>query len=265
MSPRASVASEYLRVQNPSEANETVVNGSNNLEFSPGKHQAKPRFLKDLSRIKPQMMLKLLSSNKLSEDKKVDFAFAEGFNRQAEASSHEEMMELFPLSTGFGSNPRVTERNITLPSEIGLTDPNSSKCVLAKVPEKPSTAQLTIFYNGAMNVYDMPTAKAQAIMKLASANSSSKTRISTITSGKIEQISQQQPSKPALNAVNENQPQKLAVGMEIVRKLSLQRFLQKRKERFNSVAPYSTMETATSPWKAGKDSDDQIILSLSCP
>jgi len=260
MSPRASVASEYLRVQNPSEANETVVNGSNSLEFSPGKHQAKPRFLQDLSRIKPQMMLKLLSSNKLSEDKKVDFAFAEGFNRQAEASSHEEMMELFPLSTGFGSNPRVTERNITLPSEIGLTDPNS-RCVLAKVPEKPSTAQLTIFYNGAMNVYDMPTAKAQAIMKLASANSSSKTRISTITSGKIEQ----QPSKPALNAVNENQPQKLAVGMEIVRKLSLQRFLQKRKERFNSVAPYSTMETATSPWKAGKDSDDQIILSLSCP
>jgi len=33
-----------------------------------------------------------------------------------------------------------------------------------------------------------------------------------ITSGKIEQISQQQPSKPALDAVNENQPQRPVVG-----------------------------------------------------
>jgi len=269
MSPSASVAFEYLRFQNASEANETVLNGSNSLEFSPGKHQAKPRLMQDLSRIKPQMMLKLLSTNKLSEDKKADLAHvnrqAEGFKKQSEASNHAEMMELFPVSTGFGSDPRVTETKITLPLEIGLTDPNSSRCVLAEVPAKPSTAQLTIFYNGAVNVYDMPAEKAQEIMKLASANSSSNTTISTITSSKIEQILQHQPSKPALNAVNENQPQRLAVGMEIVMKLSLQRFLQKRKERLNSVAPYSTMETATSPWKAGKDSDDQIILSLGCP
>jgi len=203
--------------------------------------------MQHLSRVKPEMMLKLISSNKQSEDKKV------------------EIMELFPLTTGFGSNPRVIESNISLPSEIGLTNPNSSRFVVAEVPEKISTSQFTIFYDGVVNVYDMSAQKVQDIMKLASANSSSNITTSEITSGKIEEISGQQPSKSALNAVNENRSQKVAAGLEIVNKLSLQRFLQKRKARLNSVAPYSTVETATLPSKAGKNSDEQIILSLGCP
>lgn len=220
--------------------------------------------MQHLSRIKPQMMLKLLSSKKLSEDKKVDFAQTKVFHTPSDASRNAEMMELFPLGTGFGSNPRVTETNITLPSQIGLTNPNPSHCVLAETPQKLSTAQVTIFYKGAVNVYDLPAEKVQDIVKLASANSSSDRTTSTITSAKIEQISQQQPSKPTVNVVNQNQPQKLAVDMEIAKKLALKRFLQKRKERFNSVAPYTTVERATLPWKVGKDSDDQIILSLGC-
>eukprot|EP00253_Pinus_taeda_P011182 PITA_11182 len=243
MSPGASVGFEYLHVQNASEANATGMKHTNSLEFGPEKHQARTRFMQHLSRVKPEMMLKLISSNKQSEDKKV------------------EIMELFPLTTGFGSNPRVTESNISLPSEIGLTNP---KCVVAEVPEKLSTSQFTIFYNGVVNVYHIPADKVEDIMKLVSSNSSSNKRTCKITSGKIEEISGQQPSKSALNAVNENQPQKVAAGMEIVKKLSLQRFLQKRKERLNSVAPYSTVETATLLSKAGKDSDDQIILSLGC-
>eukprot|EP00253_Pinus_taeda_P007603 PITA_07603 len=210
MSPGASVGFEYLHVQNASEANATVMKQTNSLEFGPEKHQARTRFMQHLSRVKPEMMLKLISSNKLSEDKKV------------------EIMELFPLTTGFGSNPRVTESNISLPSEIGLTNP---KCVVAEVPEKLSTSQFTIFYNGVVNVYDIPADKVEDIMKLVSSNSSSNKRTYKITSGKIEEISGEQPSKSALNAVNENQPQKVAAGMEIVKKLSLQRFLQKRKER----------------------------------
>jgi hypothetical protein len=268
MSTSAAVASEFLRVQNASAANGTVVNGSTSWTFVPQKQLAKPRFMQDLSRIKPQMMQKVLSSIGLSEDKKADFALvnrqAEDFNGQSEESSHREMLELFPISTGsgLGSNPRVTENKITLPFAIGQTDPDSSSSAPAKAPEQQSTAQLTIFYNGAMNVYDVSAEKAQAIMRLASANSSRKTRISTISSSKIEQVSKPLPSKPASNAANGNQPQTPPVGLEIAKKLSLQSFLRKRKERFNSVAPYTTMKPATLPSKAEKESDDQIRLSL---
>lgn len=268
MSSSASVALDFLGLQNASEANGTVVKGSSGLEFGPEKHLAKLRLMQDLSRIKPQMMQKVLSSIRLFEDKKADFAHVnrqgEDFDERSEASSHKEMLELFPVSTGsgFGSNRRVTENRINLPSEIGQTDLDSSRSVPAKAPEQQSTAQLTIFYNGAMNVYDVPVEKAQAIMKLASAHSSSNTRTSTSSSSKIEQISKPLPSKPALSTVNGNQGQKPPVGLQIVRKLSLQRFLQKRQERSNSVAPYTTMKPATLASKAEKESDDQVILSL---
>lgn len=270
MSSSASVATQFLRVQNASEANGTALNGtgSTNLENFAGKQLAKPRFMQDLSRIRPQMMQKVLSSIGLSEDKKADFAHvisqAEGSNEQSELPSHAELMELFPVGTGFGSNPKATETNIALPFENGQTAPDS-RSVPAKASEQPCTTQLTIFYNGSMNVYDVPTEKAQAIMRLASSNSSLNTRTSPTTSSKIEQISKPLPSKPKSNAVNGSQTQRPPVGLEIVRKLSLQRFLQKRKERINNVTPYTTMKTATLPSKVGNDSEDQIFLSLACP
>nr|ABK26895.1 unknown [Picea sitchensis] len=267
MSPSESVAFEFLRVQNASEANGAGVNGSTTLEFGPGKQLAKPR-LQDLWRIKPQMMQKVLSSIGFSEDKKTDFAHvnhqAKGFNGCSEASSHAEMMELFPVSRGFGSNPGVAEKNITVRSAISQTD-SVSRSVPAKAPEQQSTAQLAIFYNGMVNVYDVPPEKAEAIMRFAGDNSLNKTSTPKINSCKIKQILKPLPSKPASNADNEDQPERHPVGLEIVRKLSVQRFLQKRKDRINSVAPYTTMNTATLPSKAWKDSEDQIILSLACP
>jgi hypothetical protein len=250
-----------------------VVKDCSSLEVGPENQLAKLRFMQDLWRIKPQMIQKALSSIGLSEYKNADFAHvnrqAEGFNGRSESSSHTEMLKLFPISagSGFGSNPSITENKITSPFAIGQTDPDSSifsRFVPAKAPEQQHTAQLTIFYSGVINVYDVPAEKAQAIMRLASANSSSSTRTSTISSSKIEHISKPLPSKPASNSVNEIQAQRPPVGLEIVRKLSLQRFLQKRKERFNSVAPYTTMKPATLPSKAEKESDEQIMLSLAC-
>lgn len=269
----ASVASEFLRIQNSSESNGTVRKGSTGLEFGHGKQQGKLRCMLSFGNTLNLSCRSTFRSTSgicdLSEENKVDFTYvnrqAEGLNGKSEGSSHAEIMELFPVSTGFGSNPRVTVTNITVPFAIGLTDPNS-RSVLAKADEQPSTAQLIIFYNGETNVYDdMSDEKAQAIMKLASTNSSNNSRQSTISSRKIEQIAQQKPSKPALNAVNENQSQGPPLDLEIVRKLSLKRFLEKRKERFNSVAPYATMKRANLPSKAEKDSDEQIILSLGYP
>jgi len=213
------------------------------------------------------MMQKVLSSIRLSEDKKADFAPVnrkdEDFDGQSEASSHNKMLDLFPIKPGscLVSSPIVTENKITLPFAIGQTDPNS-RSVPAKAPEQQSITQLSIFYNGAMNVYNVSAEKAQGIMKLASGNSLKNTRKSTIFSSKIEQISKTLPAKPASNTVNDNQPQRLPVGLEIARKLSVQSFLRKRKERFNSLSPYTTMKPATLTCKAEKESEDQIILSL---
>jgi hypothetical protein len=47
---------------------------------------------------------------------------AKGFNRRSEISIHAEMMVLFLVSTGFGSNPTVTEKNITVPFAISQID-----------------------------------------------------------------------------------------------------------------------------------------------
>jgi len=266
MSPSASVAFEFVRVQKDSESSGPGVNCTTSLEFGPGKQLAKPR-LQDMSRIKPQMMQKVLSSIALSEDKQGDLAHvnhrAKSFSGRSEASSHAEMMELFPVCTGFGSSNRVTERNTTRPFAISQTDP-VSRSVPAKTPEQQSTGQFVIFYNGMVNVYNVPAEKGEAIIRLAGSISSSKTRIPQIDISKIQQILKPLHHKPASNADNEDQPERLPVGLQIVPKLSVQRFLQKRTERINRVSPYTTMKPATLPSKARKDSDDQIILSLAC-
>ncbi|XP_059304019.1 protein TIFY 5A-like [Lycium ferocissimum] len=85
--------------------------------------------------------------------------------------------------------------------------------------EKQAQQQLTIFYNGKLVVSDATELQAKAIIYLASREMEGKTKkiLSPIS----------EPSSPLL------QPQ---TGLFMKR--SLQRFLQKRKNRIQSTSPY---------------------------
>ncbi|GLJ10342.1 hypothetical protein SUGI_0126500 [Cryptomeria japonica] len=100
------------------------------------------------------------------------------------------------------------------------------------VPEKQSgaTAQLTIFYDGMVNVYDDLSAdKAQAIMLLAS-------------SGNNGNFRSQPPPEKSVSLAIYNQPTRKVSDLPIARKQSLQRFLEKRQDRRHAKAPHAREE-----------------------
>ncbi|GMI81334.1 jasmonate-zim-domain protein 1 [Hibiscus trionum] len=93
---------------------------------------------------------------------------------------------------------------------------------------EPQTAEMTIFYGGQVIVFNnFPADKAKEIMLLAS--NSSRARSSPIESG-IGVSPTSKADKPA--------QQPLPSDLPIARRASLHRFLEKRKDRIASKAPY---------------------------
>uniref|UniRef100_A0A0D6R820 Tify domain-containing protein n=1 Tax=Araucaria cunninghamii TaxID=56994 RepID=A0A0D6R820_ARACU len=187
---------------------------------------AKEKCVHDLSWIKPQMVHQVLSLRGLCEEM--------NGNKDMECSTQ--------------------KRNVALPSNSIPFGRSAGK--------QASTKQLTIFYNGTVGVYDVSAEKAKSIFMLASGESCNQRSrstsplmsraISSSAKNENENRADEKPPNfihPVPPVIEEGQLQKLRTDLPLARKQSLQRFLQKRKDRMTMAAPYSQEDIMSFPPK----------------
>lgn len=210
---------------------------------------------KSIHWIKPQMVQQAFSSRGLY--KEYCKASRDSQDPKFEAASRI-LKELFPQSKGCGSNP-TGEQNIAI---FGRNSGSSiDRSAYTTPPGKPFNSQLTIFYNGTVNVYDVVEKQAKDIIRLASNEISSQqlhsadfdshapskpiTILSTSTNNQTEEPLPLNPNSKN-STLQQIVIQKLHTDLPLQRKQSLQRFLQNRKEyRMNRAAPYNSQSSHT--------------------
>ncbi|PSS12092.1 Protein TIFY like [Actinidia chinensis var. chinensis] len=89
------------------------------------------------------------------------------------------------------------------------------------------TAPLTIFYNGTVSVFNVPRHKAEHLLKMAEG-------------GVFKTVESADPKIPVPSTDPRHLLETLDGDLPIARKKSLQRFMEKRKERLTLVSPYGS-------------------------
>lgn len=153
-------------------------------------------------------------------------------------------MNLFPGSNISAENrneSNLSEQSATMsidPSpQLQDTDAMLKAANRADQKESEINAQLTIFYDGKVMVFDnFPDKKAQDLMEMASKSI--------------------RPNSPA---PLQPEPTSVDLTMPIARRASLHRFLEKRKDRINSQAPY--LVHGSSEWEEAPPANCEIRLA----
>ncbi|KGN66322.1 protein TIFY 10A [Cucumis sativus] len=166
------------------------------------------------------------------------------FFNSPEKMADRKSLDLFPQEAGFGNSNDVDSR------------------VYKSVTAAPQTSQMTIFYAGQVFVFNnIPADRVGDVMFLAS-QESSRLNIPTVAARQppilvgtpADSLSSTSPV-PTRNQTSPPPPPPPSVpgALPMARKASIQRFLEKRKDRLTPRTPYQSSSPVTSK-KTGENS-----------
>ncbi|KAK4793263.1 hypothetical protein SAY86_023698 [Trapa natans] len=136
-----------------------------------------------------------------------------------------ELLKSVIASTSFSAPPTPTvELNALPPLPVYVPVPRPATA--AAIDGKVDAAPLTIFYNGTVSVFDISPDKAEDILKFVAEVGSN------ITDAENKNASSHSSDHQQFLGT-------LGGDLPLYRRMSLQRFLEKRKERLTSMSPYA--------------------------